>query len=61
MDNKDGNGGAASPTPEELAFKKREAFNANPDEFIHIPELIIGTRLLPSGQVQCVILSLKRE
>ena len=42
-------------TPEELAIKKREAFNANPDEFIHISELIIGTRLLSSGQVQCVI------
>lgn len=62
MDNGNGrdNGGVGDIkqiplTPEELAIKKREAFNKNPDEFIHLSELVIGTRVLSNGQIQCIV------
>ena len=42
-------------TPEELAIKKREAFNRNPDDFFHFSEIIIGTRILVDGSIQCLI------
>ena len=42
-------------TPEERAIKRQKLWSVNPDEFLHISELIIGTRVLPSGQVQCVV------
>ena|SRR3990167_1021395 len=42
-------------TPEEIAINKRKAFENNPDEFIHVSEIIIGTRVLSNGAVQCII------
>lgn len=60
--NGEGKGGTGSPltpspsiSPEERAVKRQEMWSANPDGFIHISELIIGTRVLPSGAVQCVV------
>lgn len=51
-----GNGGTKAPlTPEGRAVKRQELWAADPDEFIHISEMIIGTRVLSSGQVQCVV------
>src|SRR3990167_9535794 len=54
-----GDNGAASPptalTQEEITIKRQKLWSDNPDEFIHISELVIGTRVLPSGQLQCVV------
>lgn len=46
---------SASITPEERAINRQKMWSVNPDEFIHISELVIGTRVLPSGQLQCVV------
>lgn len=45
----------APVTPEERAIKRGKLWADNPEDFIHISEIVIGTRVLPSGQVQCVV------
>lgn len=52
------NGGSEKETyltPEELLIKKREAFDKNPDDFFNFSEIIIGTRILVDGSIQCLI------
>ena len=61
--NNGGNGGLGGDplstplplTPEERAIKRRKLWEANPDDFIHISEIVIGTRVLSNGQLQCIV------
>lgn len=51
-----GLGGTSTPlTPEDRAIKRQELWSADPSQFIHISELVIGTRLLSNGQLQCIV------
>ncbi len=51
-----GNGEVKAPlTPEERAIKRQDLWSANPEQFIHISELVIGTRVLSNGQLQCIV------
>lgn len=51
-----GNGEAKQPeTPEERSIRRRKLWEENPDDFIHVSELVIGTRVLSSGQIQCIV------
>lgn len=45
----------SSLSQEERVIKRRKLWEENPDDFIHISELVIGTRVLASGQLQCII------
>ena len=55
MSDNGGNEQKEALTPEEIAANKRKAFENNPDEFIHVSEIIIGTRVLSNGAVQCIL------
>ncbi len=35
--------------------KRQELWDKDPESFIHMSELVIGTRLLSSGKLQCVV------
>ena len=35
--------------------KRQELWDKDPESFIHMSELVIGTRLLSSGHLQCVV------
>ncbi len=48
-------GGSAPLSPEDRAIKRRKLWDANPDDFIHISEIVIGTRVLSNGQLQCIV------
>ncbi len=57
-----GNGKSVSPSDgsaplstEERAIKRRKLWDSNPDDFIHISEIVIGTRVLSNGQLQCIV------
>lgn len=39
----------------ERVIARRKKFEESPEEFIHLSEIVIGTRLLPDGGLQCVI------
>ncbi|MEK7140319.1 MAG: hypothetical protein AAB815_00885 [Patescibacteria group bacterium] len=55
-DNGGASGGAGEPlTPEERSIKRQELWSSNPEDFIHISEIVIGTRVLSNGQLQCIV------
>ena len=43
------------PTEEERKLARKKLMEEKPEEFLHLSEIIVGTRLLASGQVQCIV------